>query len=160
MAKWQPHATQNRASQDLRVRVPPPAPENIMNLLDLKLKIVIENPRGTYKKFADSLDEYPILGVTFPTHYGYIDGYVSEDSHDLDVFIGSGETHGILRVNRDDAPNGVETKIILYATENEYSEIEKAYKLVINEMRNVTEEELVGILPEFLVEGSKRKHGQ
>lgn len=121
-----------------------------MTLLDLKLKFVIENSRGTYKKFADSLDEYPILGVTFPTHYGYIDGYVSEDDHDLDVFIGSGTLHGILRVNRDDVPNGVETKIILYVTENEYLEIEKVYKLVINEIRKIDEESLVQLLPKFL----------
>lgn len=121
-----------------------------MTLLDLKLKFVIENPRGTYKKFTDSLDEYPILGVTFPTHYRYIDGYVSEDDHDLDVFIGSGTLHGILRVNRDDVPNGVETKIILYVTENEYLEIEKVYKLVINEIRKVDEESLVQLLPKFL----------
>jgi hypothetical protein len=45
-----------------------------MKILDLK--IVIENLRGSYKKFADSLEEYPILGVTFPVHYGYIDGYI------------------------------------------------------------------------------------
>jgi hypothetical protein len=129
-----------------------------MNLLDLKLKIVIENPKGSYKKFADSLEEYPALGVTFPTHYGYIDGYLSEDSHDLDVFIGSGNIHGILRVNRDDAPDGIETKIILYVTENEYLEIEKAYKPVINEMRKMAEEELVGMLPQFLQKGREIKH--
>ncbi|HEY4511573.1 MAG TPA: hypothetical protein VJH55_01905 [Candidatus Paceibacterota bacterium] len=119
-----------------------------MKLFDLK--IVIENIRGSYKKFADTIEEYPILGVTFPTHYGYIEGYASEDGHDLDVFLGSGNVHGILRVNRDDAPGGVETKTIIYVTEGEWSDIEKAYKPVINEMKKMSEDELVNFLPKFL----------
>lgn len=121
-----------------------------MNLLDLKLKIVIENPKGTYKKFADTIDEYPVLGVTFPTHYGYIDGYIGEDSHDLDVFIGSGDIYGILKVNREDVPGGVETKIIMYVTENEYVEIEKAYQPVINDLAKIDEQGLINLLPQFL----------
>ncbi|MES3004481.1 MAG: hypothetical protein V4690_00030 [Patescibacteria group bacterium] len=121
-----------------------------MALLDLKLKIVIENPKGTYKKFADSLDEYPILGVTFPTHYGYIDGYASEDGHDLDLFIGSGDVHGIMRVNREEeGKHYIETKILLYVTESEYLEIEKEYKLVIAAMRKVNENEVTEIISGF-----------
>ena len=120
-----------------------------MNLSDLKLKFTIESPRGTYKKFADTLKEYPLLGVTFPTDYGYINGYVSEDFHDLDVFIGSGKIHGILRVNREDVPGGIETKIILYVTEKEYTEIENAYKPVINELVKITEKNLVEYLKKF-----------
>lgn len=120
-----------------------------MKLLSLELKFVIENPKGSYKKFADTLDEYPILGVTFPTHYGYIDGYMSEDHHDLDVFIGSGNLFGILRVKRDDVPGGIETKVMFYVTEKEYEEIEQAYKLVIHEMKTLNEEEMVQLVTSF-----------
>lgn len=119
-----------------------------MKLFDLK--IVIENLRGSYKKFADTLEEYPILGVTFPVHYGYIDGYIGEDTHDLDVFVGSGETHGIMKVNRDDVVGGIETKIIIFVTEKEFEEIKETYKLVINEIKKVSEEEIINLLPKFL----------
>ena len=120
-----------------------------MNLLSLELKFVIENPKGSYKKFADTLEEYPVLGVTFPTHYGYIDGYVSEDGHDLDMFIGSGNLYGILRVNRDDVPDGIETKIILYVTENEYQQIQEAYSPVIQEIKMLSDQEIVNVITSF-----------
>ncbi len=119
-----------------------------MKLFDLK--IVIENLRGSYKKFADTLEEYPILGVTFPVHYGYIDGYIGEDTHDLDVFVGSGEIHGIMKVNRDDVVGGTETKLIIYVTEKEFDEITETYKLVINQIKKVSEEEIINLLPTFL----------
>lgn len=118
-----------------------------MKLFDLK--IVIENLRGSYKKFADSLDEYPILGVTFPVHYGYIDGYIGEDKADLDVFVGSGDVHGMMRVNRVDVVGGVETKFIIYVTETEYQAIEELYKPVLREMRKISEYEIIALLPEF-----------
>ncbi len=120
-----------------------------MKLLSLKLKFVIENPKGSYKKFADTLDEYPILGVTFPTHYGYIDGYMSEDGDDLDVFIGSGNLYGKLEVNRDDVPGGVETKIMLYLTQEEYNHIETTYKPVINEIQLLGEAQIVELISQF-----------
>ncbi len=118
-----------------------------MKLFDLK--IVIENLRGSYKKFANSLEEYPILGVTFPVHYGYIDGYIGEDTHDLDVFVGSGDVHGMMRVNRDDVVGGVETKFIIYVTENEYQAIEEIYRPVIREMKKMVEEDIIALLPQF-----------
>lgn len=114
------------------------------------LKIVIENVRGSYKKFADTYDEYPVLGVTFPVDYGYIDGYIGEDTHDLDVFVGSGNLHGIMRVKRDDVAGGVETKIILNVTEKEFGEITEAYKPVISEISKVNEAEIIDALPAFL----------
>jgi hypothetical protein len=119
-----------------------------MKLLDLK--IVIENPRGSYKKFTDILEEYPILGVTFPADYGYIEGYIGEDAHDLDVFVGTGDLHGFMRVNRDDVAGGIETKIIISVTEKEFEEIKEIYQLVIQEIKKVSEEEIIDILPEFL----------
>lgn len=114
-----------------------------------ELKFVIENPKGSYKKFADTLEEYPILGVTFPTHYGYIDGYISEDGHDLDVFVGSGDQYGIMRVNRDDVPGGTETKIMLYVTSDEYTAIESAYAPVIAEMRTLDEVDVLELIGKF-----------
>jgi lactoylglutathione lyase len=100
-----------------------------MKLSDLV--IIIENLRGSYKKFADSLDEYSILGVTFPTHYGYIKGYISEDNHDLDVFVGNGSLFGFIKIKRDDVPGGIETKVFLHISKDEYTEIENAYMPVI-----------------------------
>ncbi len=119
-----------------------------MRLFDLKY--VIENLRGSYKKFADTLEEFPLLGVTFPVHYGYIEGYTGEDGHDLDVFIGSGDIHGIIRMNRDDAVGGVETKMIIYVTEKELEDIKEAYRPVINEVKKMSEEEIIELLPQFL----------
>lgn len=104
-----------------------------MNISDLE--IVIENLSGTYKKFADSLDEYPILGVTYPTHYGYIKGYKSEDGHDLDVFIGNGEFFGLMKVKRDEIPGGIETKFILGVSSKEFEEIKQQFELVIAEVK-------------------------
>ena len=119
-----------------------------MKLFD-KQHIVIEYVRGAYKKFVNSLDEFPILGVTFPTHYGYIQGYESEDGHDLDIFLGSGEIHGFIRVNRRDVPGGIETKIILYVTETEFEQIREAYKIIIHEMKTMTEEEILEYIKQF-----------
>lgn len=98
------------------------------------LKIVIENLKGSYKKFADTLEEYPILGVTYPTHYGYIEGYVSEDNHDLDVFVGSGDLFGYMKIKRDDMPKGIETKTFIHISQNEYDQIKSIYGLVLAEI--------------------------
>ncbi len=109
-----------------------------MQLTDLE--IVIENKRGTYKKFADSLEEYPILGVTFPTEYGYIKGYASEDGHDLDVFVGSGKLVGFIKMKRDDFPSGIETKTFLNVSEKELEEIKKACAPVLGDVKIFAEE--------------------
>jgi len=114
------------------------------------LRFVIENLRGSYKKFTDSLDEYPILGVTYPTHYGYIKGFVSEDNHDLDVFVGDGQLFGYIRVKRDDVPNGIETKVFIHISEKEYEEIKQAYKPVLAEINTFSNEtEFISFLNTF-----------
>lgn len=114
------------------------------------LKIIIENLRGSYKKFADSLDEYPILGVTYPTHYGYIKGYVSEDNHDLDAFIGNGSLCGYIKVKRYDFPNGIETKVFLHISDDEYKKIIEAYEPVLSENTIIEKEDaLISFLENF-----------
>lgn len=120
----------------------------IMKISDLK--IIIENLRGSYKKFADSLDEYPILGVTYPTHYGYIKGYVSEDNQDLDVFIGNGSLLGYIKVRRDDTPEGIETKVFLHISDDEYNKIIEIYEPVLSEKEVIeTEDDFLSFLESF-----------
>lgn len=106
------------------------------------LEIVIENLRGSYKKFADSLDEYPILGVTFPTHYGYIEGYRGEDGDGLDIFLGSGNILGYITVKRDDVEGGLETKMFLHVTKDELKSISEAYSPVLGEVVELASEQM------------------
>lgn len=123
-----------------------------MNKLFMKiedLRLVIENPSGTYKKFADSTDDYPILGVTYPTHYGYIEGYISEDGHDLDVFIGNGGLYGTLKVKRDEISDGIETKFILGVSEKEFDAIKAVFKIVTSEILSFDQATFLKVLEDF-----------
>src|SRR4051812_36489494 len=61
---------------------------------------VIDQPRGSYRSFGK---DYPIPGITYPTDYGYIPGYLGQDDADLDLFRGSGNLHGRFDVERKDA---------------------------------------------------------
>ena len=100
-----------------------------------KLEIHIENPKGTYKSFEIENDpiwkDYPLSGVTYPVDYGYIEGYQSEDGQDLDVFRGSGDLNGYIKVWRCDVP--IETKIVINVTQDEWDEIVKIFSPVIKE---------------------------
>ena len=102
-------------------------------LSNANLKIVIENPKGSYKSFQSSehpeWNSYPLAGVTYPVDYGYITGYIGEDSHDLDVFVGTGEIHGYIKVWRMDIPE--ESKFFINLTEGELSEVLSVFKPVL-----------------------------
>jgi inorganic pyrophosphatase len=78
------------------------------------LAICIENPKGSYKSFEIENDpvwkDYPLKGVTYPVDYGYIENYRSEDNQDLDVFVGTGESNGYMKIWRCDVP--AETKFV------------------------------------------------
>lgn len=99
------------------------------------LEIVIENPKGSYKSFDTDNDpvwkEYPLKGVTYPTEYGFIQGYVSEDGHDLDVFRGSGDLFGKISIWRLDV--SLETKFALWVTEEEWAAILDAFEPVLKD---------------------------
>lgn len=103
--------------------------------MEAELNIVIENVAGTYKSFEIEGDpiwkDYPLQGVTYPVDYGYIKGYKSEDGHDLDAFVGSGETNGYIKVWRCDVP--IETKFVIGVTTDEWSKILKIFAPVIKE---------------------------
>ncbi len=105
--------------------------------VDLRLKIVIENPKGSYRSFGIEDDpiwkDYPLSGVTYPVDYGYIEGYKSEDDEDLDVFVGSGGLYGYIKIWRCDVP--IETKFAMHVTEEEWDNITKIFAPVIKEKR-------------------------
>src|SRR3989338_2309838 len=106
---------------------------NIKNIMELK--IIIENPKGSYKSFEIENDpvwkDYPISGVTYPVDYGYIEGYKSEDGHDLDVFVGSGKLNGYIKIWRYDVP--IETKFVTNVSRAEWDKIIETFSAVIKE---------------------------
>ena len=126
--------------------------ENPRSVEYLNSLIVIENPKGTYKSFeieGDPLwEKYPLAGVTYPVDYGYIGGYESEDGHDLDVFKGSGDRHGFMKIWRYDVP--IETKFAINVTQEEWQEILEIFKPVITESGLFeTDDDLLNKLDEF-----------
>jgi inorganic pyrophosphatase/uncharacterized protein YjeT (DUF2065 family) len=125
----------------------------ITKLAEMMSGFTVDQPRGSYRQFRDpsdaALKDYPIEGVTYPTDYGYLPGYVGEDDDDLDVFKGSGGTHGVMRVNRPDARGGAETKLLYGMTPEEMSAVLKAFGPVVNSHREVAETELADLLSSF-----------
>ncbi|MES2436938.1 MAG: hypothetical protein V4519_02910 [Patescibacteria group bacterium] len=99
----------------------------------MNLKITIENKKRSFKTFEDEDDDgtykYPLRGVTFPTNYGFIEGYRGEDGDELDVFVGSGDLYASFQVWRYDVP--LETKFCMNITQKEWDEILAEYKPVI-----------------------------
>lgn len=63
----------------------------------------VDVPARTYYDFElEPGSTYPLKGVTYPVDYGNIPGYIAEDGHELDLFVGNdlkGE-FGSLVVNR------------------------------------------------------------
>jgi inorganic pyrophosphatase len=94
---------------------------------------VKENAKGTYKSFHTEDDpvwkDYPLKGVTYPVDYGYIAGHQSEDGEDLDVFSGTGDLSGYIKVWRYDVP--IETKIVVNVTSDEWRQILKTFGPVL-----------------------------
>lgn len=97
--------------------------------------IVIENPKGSYRSFEIENDpvwkKYPLAGVTYPVDYGYLEGYKSEDGHDLDVFVGTGLLNGYIKIWRCDVP--IETKVVWHVSESEFDGILKTFGPVLRE---------------------------
>lgn len=97
------------------------------------LNIKIENKAGTYKSFHTEGDpvweKYPLKGVTYPVDYGYVEGYKGEDGADLDVFVGSGNLNGYIKVWRLDVPE--ETKIFLSLTQGELEAVIKEFQPIL-----------------------------
>lgn len=110
------------------------------------LKIEVENPAGSYKSFGDN-EEYPLKGVTYPVDYGFIEGLQGEDGDPLDVFVGSGNLNGYIKVWRLDVPE--ETKFFKNLTQEELEKVLEVFKPVLLSHETISDEE------KFLVELAK-----
>lgn len=108
-----------------------------------KYKIIIENQRGSYKSFQTKNDptwsSYPLKGVTYPVDYGYLDNYLSEDGQDLDIFVGTGELSGYVRIWRVDVP--LETKFFINISSLELEEIKQVFAPVLREVKILDEKD-------------------
>ena len=97
------------------------------------LKIVIENLKGSYKDFEIENDSvwhaYPLKGITYPVDYGYIEGYYGEDGAELDVFVGSGDKNGYIKIWRLDVLE--ETKFFIQLTKKEFKKVLITFKPVL-----------------------------
>lgn len=117
------------------------------------LKVVIENPKGSYKSFETEGDpvwsQYPLKGVTYPVDYGYIEGYKGEDGAELDVFQGSGDLFGYITIWRADVPQ--ETKFFVQLTPLELSEVLKVFGPVIVNHELLNEEQVLEKLTQFKI---------
>jgi hypothetical protein len=117
------------------------------------LNITIENPKGTYKSFEIEGDpvweNYPLKGVTYPVDYGYIEGYIGEDGVELDVFVGTGNLYGYIKVTRMDVPE--ETKFFIRLTEQELKEVCKVFSPVLITQNILPEKECLNILRLFKI---------
>jgi inorganic pyrophosphatase len=120
--------------------------------LSLKdLRIVLENPKGSYKSFesedGSEASTYPLKGITYPVDYGHIEGFVGEDGDDLDVFVGTGSIQGFIKVWRLDVPE--ETKAVLNVTEEEFEAIKDVFEPVLKEVVVLTENDILAKIATF-----------
>lgn len=93
---------------------------------------VVDVPANQYYDFElEPGSTYPLAGVTYPVDYGNIPGYIAEDTHELDLFVGNqldGEIGFVIVERGDNNPN--EHKFYVGLTPKE---VEK----VINELEPV-----------------------
>ena len=94
----------------------------------------LEKHAGEYKDFELSdNDPYPLKGVTYPSDYGDIEGYIGEDGANLDFFVGSnGTNYGFIRVYRPELENG-EHKFYVGLTDEQVEGIKNEFEPVLIE---------------------------
>lgn len=97
--------------------------------------VVIENEAGTYKDFhLPPGDTYPLPGILYPVDYGYLPGYIGEDGHDLDIFVGTDVVGalGYMVMDRGEVI-GDEHKYYIGMTDGEVASVLKVYEPVLLE---------------------------
>ena len=96
----------------------------------------IEKRAGEYKDFGLPPEStYPLKGVTYPVDYGDIEGYIAEDEANLDLFVGSGEYSGYLRVMRPELKEGEHKFYLNLTAEEEKSVINEFSPVIIDHGR-------------------------
>jgi hypothetical protein len=93
----------------------------------------VECKAGEYKDFGQSPEStYPLKGVTYPVDYGDIEGYKTEDSANLDLFVGTKNDglRGYLVVHRPELEAG-EHKFYINLSEEEEKQVIDAFNPVI-----------------------------
>ncbi|MBI3632249.1 MAG: hypothetical protein HY225_02275 [Candidatus Vogelbacteria bacterium] len=115
------------------------------------LKVVIENPKGSYKSFEVEGDpvweQYPLKGVTYPVDYGYIEGYMGEDGAELDIFVGTGNKFGHIKIWRTDVPE--ETKFYAKLMEGELARVIEIFKPVLISQTDLSMNEFMDVVSKF-----------
>lgn len=117
--------------------------ESIISQLPTPLNsIFVEMQPGDYKDFG-AASNYPLKGVTFATHYGYLPGYKGEDDAELDFFVGAqlNGLRGSFVVFRPELANG-EHKFYVAMSEEELGKTLEEYKPVVlkhQPLKNVDE---------------------
>lgn len=94
----------------------------------------IEKKQGEFKDFGLAPDDpYPLKGVTYPSDYGDIEGYIAEDGANLDFFVGSdGERFGYIRVFRPELKDG-EHKFYAWLSDEQVDGIQSEFAPVLIE---------------------------
>jgi hypothetical protein len=93
----------------------------------------LEKRAGEYKDFGTASSDYPLKGVTYPVDYGEIEGYVTEDGANLDLFVGSSinvDHYGYVRVARPDLADG-EHKFYIHLTDDEEAAVLREFNAVL-----------------------------
>ena len=118
-----------------------------------KYKIIIENPKGSYKSFETENDSvwnaYPLKGVTYPVDYGCINGYGGEDEAELDIFVGTGNQNGYIKVWRLDVPE--ETKFFIKLTDEELQNVLEEFKPVLLKHEILDDENFISEIEKFKI---------
>lgn len=116
-------------------------------------KIVIENPKGSYKSFETENDpvwsSYPLKGMTYPVDYGCVEGYVGEDGAELDIFVGTGDVQGYIHVWRLDVP--IETKFFIQVSDSELETIKNAFAPVLRETKILSDAKFIQQIEKFKI---------
>ena len=153
------HADYNnlgKPNQALVVTVPPEIASRAKQASSPFDSFQLEKRRGEYKQFVDPNDttsvfkDYPLKGVTYPTDYGYLPDYLGEDDAELDVFKGTGNNNGYIKVRRPDVKGGLETKLLYNLKKRELANVLKAFQPVLEgKPTHLSQEQLLNLLANF-----------